>query len=355
MTTLITMDHRCILTGVLSALTILCVAGLTSGCRANRPNPSSAPTTRPVEILKKPAIDLTRGGAGFPLDLSTPPGDIAALVEAMTRAYAQRLEPNPSIRITTHGDQLNALQSLEIDLTGSTVRGDYTPKSDPKSNAKPDAKPDAKLDAKGDAKSEANASALAPFIRTKRLRYSAEPLRYQTYNASMVLEAQDAELSLSPTQNGKLLLSLSDCSQGSARLTIGRRDLQAGLAAGARLRRSLALAIEGVELSLQSESEKSLHVALLVRSRVLLFPATFRLTGRADVDADFNVHFTHLSADGRDPSGAVIAGIIQTSLDKLNNKAAPLLRLPGDKIRVSELRITLDDSLSIDMRFKGSK
>ena len=351
MTTLITMDHRCILTGVLSALTILCVAGLTSGCRANRPHPSSAPTTRPVEILKKPAIDLTRGGAGFPLDLSTPPGDIAALVEAMTRAYAQRLEPNPSIRITTHGDQLNALQSLEIDLTGSTVRGDYTPKSDPKSNAKSDAKPDAK----GDAKSEANASALAPFIRTKRLRYAAEPLRYQTYNASMVLEAQDAELSLSPTQNGKLLLSLSDCSQGSARLTIGRRDLQAGLAAGARLRRSLALAIEGVELSLQSESEKSLHVALLVRSRVLLFPATFRLTGRADVDADFNVHFTHLSADGRDPSGAVIAGIIQTSLDKLNNKAAPLLRLPGDKIRVSELRITLDDSLSIDMRFKGSK
>jgi hypothetical protein len=311
------------------AVVVVCAMCAINGCRTNKP--AAAPTTRPVELLQKPAIDLSRSGAGFPIHLNTPPADAAALIDGLQRAYASRLEDNPNIRITTQGEQFTALQSIEIDLTGSTVRGDYTPKP-PLQN-----------------------TALTPFINTRILRYIAAPLRYQTYAASMMLEAQDAELSLSPAQDNQQLLSLTDCSRGSVRLTIGRHDLEAGLTAGARLRRSIALSLESVKLSLQSESDRSLQADLLVRSRVVLVPATFRLTGRVDVDDQFNVHFKNLSARGRDPSGAVLAGVIQARLDKLNNKAAPLLRLPGDKIRVTGLNITLDDALSIHMQFQGTR
>ena len=76
---------------------------------------------------------------------------------------------------------------------------------------------------------------------------------------------------------------------------------------------------------------------------------------RADVDEQFNIHFSSLKAEGDDPSGAVLAGLVQGKLDVLNNKAAPLLKLPGDKVRVKDLRITLDNALTVDVQFEGTR
>jgi len=324
----------------LGVATLAAVAVLMAGCRfRQKPQTLGPPSNRPVEILKKPAIDLARGGAGFPLDTSVVPANTNELVEALTRAYASRLEADPSIDIRAEGQSVRQLKLLQIDLTGSTVRGDYLPKDTVKEKTKDN-----------EAKTH-----LTSFMTADTLRYVADPLKYQTYSASLILEADQTELALVPTKDGKYTLALTDCRTGRATLRIDQADLRAGLVAGARLRKTIALAIEGVELNLQSQGEQSLAVDMVVRARVLMLPAVFRLNGRADVDSNFNVHFTHLSAAGADPSGAIVAGAVQHSLNNLNNKAAPLLRLPGDKIKVTDLRITLDEALTIDMAFAGTK
>lgn len=302
------------------------------GCRAgNRPMPvTAAPTTKPVEVLKKAAIDLTKGGAGFPLNSDVAPGTVDELVESIRSAYADRLESASTLQVRAEGASIERLQGLSIDLTNSSVSGSFIPKA-----------------------SSEHVRA-TPFLQVDKLCYVADPLRYQNYAASMVMEARDARMALVKGEEKNLSLAMYDCREGSARLAIDLKDLERGLAAGAKLRGSLAFAINSIQVRMRSESPQTLEAELTVNTRVLMLPARFRLTGRADVDENFNVHFTHLQAHGDDPGGAMLAGVVQGKLDKLNNKAAPLLKLPGDRIHVTDLRLTLDTRLTVDVKFAGS-
>jgi hypothetical protein len=292
------------------------------------------PTTQPVEILQRPAIDLARGGAGFPLDSKLPPASIEQLRDQLAAAYLARLEDEPSINVTAQGSTLQQLDLLEIDLTGSRVKGTFAPKP-PEEHRK-------RITA-------------TPFMRVSTLRYLADPLKYQGYDASMTLEATNARLAILPDPAGNLSLALYDCREGTARISMELDDLERGLAAAVRMRGGFATQIRSIEIRLRSDSIRNLEAELTINASVLAVPTAFRLVGRADVDSNFNVHFTSLTAQGNDPSGAVIAAFVQAKLDKLNNKAAPLLKLPGDKIRVTDLKITLDHRLTVDLQFAGSK
>ncbi len=304
------------------------------GCRS-RPQQMEElppPTTRPVEVINRPAIDLARGGAGFPLDVTTPPATIDELIASLTNAYVARLEADPKIDIQATGTTIGQLQRLEIDLTGSTVRGNFTPKESPKT-----------------------ASPARPFMRVEQLVYRADPLKYATYDASMTLRASNARLALLPGVDKQLSLALYDCREGSAQISVDLAHLEKGLAAAARLRGGRAMKLNSVELRLRSESSRNLEAEMTVHAQVLLVPTSFRLIGRADVDSNFNVHFTSLTAEGNDPSGAMIAAFVQGKLNQLNNKAAPLLKLPGDKIRITDLNIRLDQRLTVDVMFAGTQ
>ncbi len=318
---------------------LLCVgglAGLSAGCRSVAPSvrpaePIAPPTTRPVAVLGKPAIDLTRGGTGFPLDARVAPTSKQQLVDALTRAYAQRLEGTPVLNIRADGPSVDNLDELRIDISGSTVKQSFSPQSPPK-------------DFIG-----------TPFLNVARMTYVADPLHYFNYSASLVLHATNAEMALFPGADGKLSLVMTDCRAGTAKLHVELDDLRNGVLAGARLRRSAAFSVVGVTLSLVSRDARSLEADVVVQASILLLPATFRVAGRVDIDEQFNVYFTHLSATGIDASGSLIASLLQGKLDKLNNKAAPLMRLPGNRVRVTDLKLSLDEALTIDVRFAGSR
>jgi len=312
----------------------LLLIAIGAGCRSRSQNMDDLPppTTRPVEVIQKPAIDLARGGAGFPLDVVTAPTTIEQLVDALTRSYQARLEADPMIGVLAVGNTIGELKSLEIDITGSTVKSSFTPT--------------------GPAKS---VPAARPFMRVGQLTYRADPLKYATYDASMTLQATNARLALLPAADKKLSLVLYDCREGSARISVALDHLEKGLTAAMRIRGGMALKLRSVEMRMRSASAHNLEADFTVHAHMLMVPTTFRLVGRADVDSNFNIHFTSLAAEGNDPSGAVIAAFIQGKLDKLNNKAAPLLKLPGDKIHITDLSLKLDDRLTVEVKFAGTQ
>lgn len=306
--------------------------GFVAGCRCNKPPPTPQPA-----LLKRPAIDLTHGGGGFPLDTDTLPADSKALLAALNAAYQARLVQPANVKIAVdvvpgHAGPLAPLDLLDIDLTGSSVREDYVPKDGLKKDTAP-----------------------LGTLQVRELRYQADPLKYQNYTAGMRMTARDAELAVTPTNDGKLSLSLTDCRTGRARLEISIDSLRQSLQEGVKIKRSLAFMIDSVDLNMSSDGPHSIAVDVLVRSRVLLVPATFHMTARADIDSDFNVHFSELSAAGADPTGKIVAQIVQSRLDKVNNRTAQLLKLPGDKIRVSDFEIKLDKTLTVDVAFVGTK
>ena len=316
----------------LRSLPLAAAVALGVGC-SSRPKPpavDAAVVKPPVQMLQKPAIDLSRGVAGFPLegrDVPKSPGDA---IESLRRAYANRLEGQNDIRIDAVGQHLMDLQSLTIDLTGSTVRSTYTPKD------------------------QAKTDQAKTFILADRLAYIANPLKYQGYAAGLEVAATNAELTLIPTVENQWTLVLSDCHTGSARLRVGLEDLRQGILAAARQRQSVAFGVQDLAIDLASPTSRSLRVAIDVQARLFFVPARFTIRGKAAVDEQFNVHFSELSADGHDPSGAIVANFVQDRLQKYNDKAAPLVKLPGGKIHLTGLMFDVTDELSIDVNFAGT-
>ncbi|MGN6507356.1 MAG: hypothetical protein ACTHM6_17505 [Tepidisphaeraceae bacterium] len=312
-----------------AAVTLL--AGLLAGCHP-APPPEPPPSTKPVELLKKPAIDLSRGGAGFPLAATTMPSNPWALRSALEKGYDRRLVDPTLTRVDLRpGFAPGAIERLAINLTGNTVRPDFVPQNPPK-----DAKPAGRL-------------------QVEQLEDLADPLKYATYAAGMRLMASDAELELIPDGHDEYLLNLVNCRDGQATFELSVDALQQSLANGVTIKRSPAFMIDSVDLSLSSANERSLAADVLVHAKVLFVPATFRLTGRLDVDADFNVHFLNLLATGTDPAGMLVAQLVQTKLDKVNGKAAPLLKFPGDQIKVDALQIHLSDILTVRVGLEGTR
>ncbi len=314
-------------------VTVAMLACLFAGCRA-KPKPfpvTTAPTTKPVEILKKPAIDLSRSGAGFPLETTDSPTSILSLKESLQAGYKKRLTDESPILLDIAGEDINHLDRLHVNLSDAAVRAGYQPANLPEPRR------------------------LDTFARVKDLIYTADPMNFNTYTGSMIMQAADADLGLVKDSSNKLYLVLKDCSAGSAQLKIDLRNLEKGLASGTRVRGLIGFTIDSVGIDVRSQSEQSIEAVFTIEARVLMIPAKFRLTGRADVDNDFRILFSHLSAEGDDPTGAMIAALVQARLDKLNNKAAPLLRLPGDRIRITDFSIKIENELVIDVKFAGTK
>ena len=310
-------------------LLLLCMS-VGFGCKANKPPPKQ-------EMLKKPAIDLSHGGGGFPVEATTRPTNSNDLIMAIYQAYVLRLQKPANIRInaqTVPGKTgpLSPLTLLDINLTGSTVRGDYVPKDGLKKDTQP-----------------------IGTLQVRELSYVADPLKYQNYTAGMRMTVSDAELMLAPTNDGKMNLTLVDCHAGNAHVQVDLDSLRNSLQEGVQIKRTLAFMIDKIDLNFASENPRNISVQATVHSRVLLVPATFTISGRADIDDVFNVHFSNLNASGLDPTGKVVAGLVQTRLDKANGRAAPLMKLPGDKIRVTDFEIHLDHKLAVDVAFRGTK
>jgi pyrimidine operon attenuation protein/uracil phosphoribosyltransferase len=88
-----------------------------------------------------------------------------------------------------------------------------------------------------------------------------------------------------------------------------------------------------------------------VRGFWLLVPTAITLTGRIDIDEHFNAKLSHLSCVGIEAGGPLLASLINTVLKKYDGKTMPLAAFPGDKLKMRDLHITVDDALRIDAQF----
>jgi hypothetical protein len=311
-------------------LAVLVFAVACGGCRARPKAP--VPVAKQNELLAKPAIDLSHGIAGFPLETKQIPQKTVDFAFALHRGYAERLVSPRLIKLNVEsGERANDFRHIFVDISGSQVKPDYVPKPPPK-----------------------DTKAIG-YIEAASLQYAADPLKYQNFAAGMRFAAKRAKLGILPAGDGTFGLSLVDCKEAHANLTLSLAGLRETLAKGVQAKQSVAFMVDKVDLDLASDNPRSLQADVLVYCRLFLFPARFHLTGRLDIDDAFNVHFSRLNAAGLDPTGKVVAGIVQTRLDKMNNRAARLLKMPDDRVRITELTMKLTENLTIDVDLAGSQ
>jgi hypothetical protein len=311
---------------------LLAVLGLMSGCAATRhPAPhvlaTTQPATRPV-VAGKPMIDFSKGAAGFPIVGHLPLNSKENFVAELTGGYAARVVlPTTRPAVVAEGN-FPHLDSLNIDLSDGTIRTSYRPTS-LKSVRK-----------------------MVPIATVKSLSYTAAPLHYDDASQSLKITASDAKLSLVQGRGDKEVLVMTDASEGEAHFFVSLADLRTIVRDVADDDAEKAVFfVTDTKLTMTSDNPRSLQLTVEVRGFWLLVPADITVTGRIDVDGDFNATLSHLSCTGIEVGGPLLAGFINTALKKYQGKVMPLAAFPGDKLKMRDLHIGVDDALHIDAAF----
>lgn len=313
---------------------IVCLMLMLVGC-AERPRPLVAPATeslRPAaQALDRPVIDFSRGGGGLPVRGEGRPDSTAALLQALQAGYEQRLSLPPHRQAITIAGPWPSLELLRVDVSGARVRESYKPRQAPAGKE------------------------LQPLLSVARFEYIALPLIYENGATHWSLWANGASLSLLADEKGEQSLVLNDAAEGEFTFSVKRQELKPMMLAGARHHARGGFSVRDVQFELGSDGPRQVWISMRVYASWLLLPATFHIQGRMCIDEKHLVHLWDLGCSGEDLGGKILSGLIDSSMQKYNNKVIPLARWPGDRIEVKAVDFEVGEEMCIRARFGQRK
>jgi hypothetical protein len=288
---------------------------------------ATQPTSKPV-IAAKPMIDFSRGAAGFPIVGHLPLNSSENFVSELSAGYAARVQlPTTRPTVVVQG-KFPTFDSLDINLSDGTIRSSYRPSS------------------------MKNVHKMEPVASVKSLTYVASPLHYDDASQNLKITASNVKLELLRGKGEKEVLVMTDATQGEAHFFVSLTDLSTIVRDVADDNAGKAVFfVRDTKLKMTSENPHSLESTVDVRGFWLLIPTAITLTGRIDVDQNFYAKLSHLSSKGSDVGGPLLAGFIDAALKKYEGKVMPLAAFPGNRLKMRDLRISVDDALHIDAEF----
>ena len=320
-------------------LTVALVIAVTgaAGCQpprhaaaAHRKHVSSGATTaQRQEVSRRPLIDFGKGAGGFPLDGDRLPTTREGLVASLAAGYRERVETAEQVTpIIALGADYPHLDALVVDLSDARIRANYRPSL---------------FHVVG---------GLEPALTVKYLEYVATPLRYSDGSTHLRLVAHDVTVGLLRGRRQAAALVLTDARDGRVDFRVSVSDLERMMLSSARAGGARAgYRASDVKLTLSSDNSRSLRCEMLVSGTWLLVPTSFRITGRIDIDGDFFAHISEVSCTGTDVGGVLLAGFIDGAIRKHDGRVMPLAAFPGDRIRLRDVQIEVDDSVNLRARF----
>jgi len=315
----------------LRVLLVGLVLNLALGCAAHTKRVAMvkpAPATRPV-LTGRPLMDISRGGAGLPLEDVQGVKSRDQLMHGLTSGLDKRLELPTDHQVVVAKGVDRKLDLLRIDVSKGKIRSTYNPKQ------------------------FASPGNPEPAITVKKFEYLAWPIYYQNGETRWRLAATDVKFGLLKDRNGQQALIMTDAREGSFDFSVPLASIRPMLLKAGSGNGGAGSFVQDVDVQFTSGNPRSLTVGMDVKAVFLFVPLSVRLHARADLDQWCNVQFSELSCEGLDAGGKAVAALAQGQIDKYNGKVLPLVRWPGDRVVLSDVRVTVDDALRITAKFQA--
>lgn len=288
---------------------------------------------RPGPPAKKPdpAWMSAKGFCSFPLDwprdeMPRTGGQLAAALMGGWRDVFTFDNPDKVVDIA--GGRYPAVDSLTIDLSGAV--------------SNPDRKP-------------AKVPDPVPTTRSMAVRHFTlvgEPLVSQKAKINFKVTGTDVRFDLQREKDGRSLLTLADAKAGSFHFDVTMNDLERlMLAAAQRGGGFQAVRVRGIDLDLESLSDRSLTADVHVSTLFGLIPAGVRFTARVDIDDRMDARVSHLTCDGDEVLGPLIVGFIRPGMAKYEGKSRPLLSFPAGNLKLRDVQVRAGDRVALTAVF----
>jgi hypothetical protein len=262
----------------------------------------------------------------FPLFTATLPPSASDL-EGLLNESLQRIFVTESDPVAIREHSYPQLEAISISLDGARLRAD--PPQPPVISGKTSAA-----------------------LEIGQFTLSASPLLLGPAAVELALAARQVRLWQGKDSNGQIVLTLQSAADGKIDLSASKTDLEALASKLARDQGSKqGITIEGVQLKLLQKSARSLAVEVRLVARKLFLSASIRVTAQLDLDDQLCLRISGLNCTGDGAIATLVCGVLKPYLQKIDGREFPLLSLPLGEIRLRDIRLVVDDKLSVTAEF----
>jgi hypothetical protein len=192
----------------------------------------------------------------------------------------------------------------------------------------------------------------APALIVDIFSATGSPVAVGPANVDFALRAETLELNRSSDSDGNVVLVLHRAAHGRIEVSASPSDIEALIEEVARAEAGKhGVAIDNVQLSLRSNSSRSLSAEIRLRAKKLFLSTTLRITAQVDLDDELNARISGLDCIGQGAMASLACGILKPHLEKINGRQFPLMSLPLGEVRLRDVQIVAGDKLAITAEF----
>ena len=262
----------------------------------------------------------------FPLDTDQIPTTAAEWRDVLA-ATLTRWVAGP-VRLAVEGDP-PTLANVDVDLSGGRL-GDGPP-------------PDG---------TAVGPSTPGPTVA--RLHAVARPLIVRRVPVSFDVTAAQARFALGRNGAGRVVVLLTDATDGRAWVHLAVADLESALLqAGRAAAAPHGVDIQSIQANLTARGPRDLDVILDVTAKKFM-TFTVRVTGHLSVDDSMTATATNLHVAGTGMAASFAAGIVRAQLQKLEGQRLPLTSFNLGDVRLRDVSVDVTDGLRLTATFGGA-
>jgi hypothetical protein len=262
----------------------------------------------------------------FPLNTAIFPSSAADL-ERLLNESLQRLFVTGSDAVTIREHSYPRLEATSISLDGARLRAN--PPQPPVITGK-----------------------TSPALEIDQFTLSATPLSLGPAALDLSLSARHVELWEGKDAHDQIVLSLQNAADGQINISARQTDLEAlALKLAQDQGSKQGITIERLQLKLLQKSARSLALEVRLQARKLFLSASIRVTAQLDLDDQLRLRVSALNCTGDGAFASLACGILKPYLQKMDGREFPLMSLPLGKIRLRDVKLVVDDKLSVTAEF----
>ena len=191
-----------------------------------------------------------------------------------------------------------------------------------------------------------------PALEVAALTIRANEIAVGPADVNLRVRASGAQLHEMRDGEDKIILVLHRAESGEVEISASKADLENALSAVARDQAGKhGIAIDQVQLTLDSRGERGLDAEVRLRAKKMFFSTSVRIAAKLDLDDELNARLSGLSCNGEGAIGAVACGVLQPHIEKLEGRSFSLMALPLGELRLHDLRIATGDQINITAEF----
>jgi hypothetical protein len=265
----------------------------------------------------------------FPLLRTTAPQSVDELWQAIVKSLSEMfLFGDPKSVVQISGGAWPALDRMVVNLSGAVLKVSQPP---------PKPQP---------------GSSRQAGISVDQFEVIGRPIRYEQNQLQLELKARAVRFDFAPDNNGQIIALLAGARDGRVDVSIGRADLQAALLAGATAAaKAHGVAIQDVQMDLQSRGPRSLTASVRVKAKKSIVSGTVVIRGNIDVDDNLVATVSNLHCSGEGVFGTMAAAMLNPKVRSFEGRSFPLMALSLGDVHLRDLKIDPSDPIRVSAEF----